>query len=131
MRPDYRGHRVGSLLIEARFDLIRRRNLRGLVAGSLIVGYGAVADHVSVEQYVRDVVEGKRFDSNLSKQLHKGFEAHGLIPNYSNDDQSLGWGVEIVWHNPDYRRAPSIFVLPAYRRSPAAAVRPVLSHQPA
>lgn len=124
MRPDYRGYRVGSLLIEARFDLIRRKNLRGLVAGSLIVGYSAVADHVSVEHYVRDVVDGNRFDSNLSKQLHKGFEVHGLIPDYSEGN----WGVEIVWRNPDYRRVSSVFVRPA--RKPAAA-QPVLRTQSA
>lgn len=96
---------MGSGLIDARYDLIRRLNLRGLVAGSLIVGYGKVADSVSPEQYVRDVVAGKRFDSNLTKQLHKGFEVHGLIPGYSIEEQSLGWGVEIVWKNPDYRRS--------------------------
>ncbi len=124
MRPDYRGYRVGSLLIEARFDLIRRKNLRGLVAGSLIVGYSAVADHVSVEQYVRDVVDGNRFDSNLSKQLHKGFEVHGLIPNYSEGN----WGVEIVWRNPEYRRVPSIFIRPARK---SAAAHPVLRTQSA
>lgn len=73
------------------------------MAGSLIVDYGLVADYVSAEQYVRDVVAGKRFDSNLSKQLHKGFTVRRLIPNYSTDQRSLGWGVEIVWHNPDYR----------------------------
>ncbi len=102
--PEYRSLGVGGKLIEARYDLIRRLNLRGLVAGSLIVDYHKVAATVPVEQYVRDVVAGTRFDSNLSKQLRKGFKVHGLIPNYSIDENSCGYGVEIVWLNPDYRR---------------------------
>ena len=103
---------MGGKLIEARYDLIRALNLRGLVAGSLIVDYAKVADSVPVEQYVRDVIAGLRFDSNLSKQLHKGFKVHGLIPNYSDSEQSAHWGVEIVWSNPDYRRVRRVAALP-------------------
>jgi hypothetical protein len=105
---------VGGKLIEARYDLIRALNLRGLVAGSLIIDYHRVADSVPVEQYVREVVAGQRFDTNLSKQLRKGFVVHGLIPNYTNCDTSGNWGVEIVWMNPDYQqvRHPTARVLP-------------------
>jgi ribosomal protein S18 acetylase RimI-like enzyme len=114
VHPDYRSQGVGGMLIEARYDLIRALNLRGLVAGSLPIDYYKVADTVSIDQYVRDVVAGRRFDTNLSKQLHKGFKVHSLIPHYSDSERSVQWGVEIVWHNPDYqpvRRAP-IFALP-------------------
>ncbi len=89
--------------MQARFDTARALNLRGMVAGSMIMDYHKVAAQVSVEQYVADVVAGKRFDTNLSKQLRKGFVAHGLIPNYTVDESSLHWGVEIVWNNPDYQ----------------------------
>lgn len=91
------------MLIDARYDVIRRFNLRGLAAGSLPIDYSKVADHVSIEQYVREVVAGTRFDTNLSKQLRKGFKVHGLIPNYTNEENCGGYGVEIVWDNPDYR----------------------------
>lgn len=118
VHPDYRKLGVGSQLIEARFNLIRTLNLRGLVAGSLVVGYDEVADTVSIEQYVRDVVAGTRFDSNLSKQLHKGFKVHGLIPNYSDNLSSRCWGVEIVWKNPDYQtpRRVTPVALPVFAR---------------
>ena len=99
----YRGQGVGSRLMDARFDVLRRLNLRGMVAGSLIMDYGAVADEVSVEQYIQDVAAGRRFDTNLTKQLHKGFQARGPIPNYVTDESSRRWGVLIVWDNPDYR----------------------------
>lgn len=106
---EYRSLGIGSRLMEARFNTLRRLNLRGMVAGSLIMDYGAVADEVPVEAYVQDVVAGRRFDTNLSKQLRKGFRVRGFIPNYVLDETSRRWGVLIVWDNPDYRpdaRAP-------------------------
>lgn len=122
---DYRSQGVGGKLIEARYDVIRKLNLRGLVAGSIPIDFSKVADHISIEQYVREVVAGTRFDTNLSKQLRKGFKVHGLIPNYTSEPSCGGYGVEIVWDNPDYR--------PLRRTYPAAAAsRPfVVRHMPA
>lgn len=66
--------------------------------------YHKVAHHIPVEQYVEDVIAGRRFDTNLSKQLRMGFRALALIPNYVADDwRTLGWGVTIIWENPDYQ----------------------------
>jgi hypothetical protein len=92
------------MLTEVRFQLIRALNLRGMVAGSAIMDYHKVADHVLVEQYLQDVIDGKRSDTNLSKQLHMGFQALAIIPNYVPEDwRARGYGVTIVWHNPDYK----------------------------
>jgi|FLYN01.1.fsa_nt_gi GNAT superfamily N-acetyltransferase len=104
VHPAYQGQGVGGRLMEARCAVARRLNLRGIVAGSAIIDYGAVADTVPVEQYVADVVAGRRFDRNLSKQLKKGFRVHNVIPNYLQDDpRSAGWGVTIVWENAAFR----------------------------
>lgn len=106
VHPDYQGQGVGSKLMEARYAVARRLNLRGMVAGSAIIDYGKVAASVPVEQYVADVVAGRRFDANLSKQLHKGFRVHNIIPNYlEGDPRSAGWGVTIVWENPDFENS--------------------------
>jgi GNAT superfamily N-acetyltransferase len=126
VHPDAQGGGVGSLLMAARFDAAKRLNLRGLVAGSLIVGYRAVAHEMSVEQYVREVIIGARFDPNLSKQLRKGFAVMNIIPNYAEDPRSCDYGVAIIWRNPDYR--PDMLIRraagthsPAYALSGATA----------
>ncbi len=102
VHPDYRSQGVGSKLMDARYDIAKALNLRGMVAGSAIVSYYQVADHVPVEEYVQGVIEGKYFDMNLSKQLKKGFRPGALIPNYVTDVEALQWGVVIIWDNPDY-----------------------------
>lgn len=126
VHPDYRGQGVGSALMDARFALLKRLNLRGMIAGSMIMDYHKVADQMSPEQYVREVVAGVRFDTNLSKQLHKGFKALHLIPDYEYDPRSLNWAVAIRWDNPDYRpeNKPQMriapFIQPAQGARPAA-----------
>lgn len=100
--PVLQGRGIGRKVMEARFEAIKRLNLRGLVAGSLIIGYGAYADRMSPDEYVQQVTAGKLNDPNLSKQLHIGFHVHNLIPNYTTEPRSLNWGVALVWENPDY-----------------------------
>ncbi|MBZ0276713.1 MAG: GNAT family N-acetyltransferase [Anaerolineae bacterium] len=124
VHPDYRGKGVGSRLMDARFATLRRLNLRGMVAGSAIIDYHKAADRLSPEEYVWEVEQGRIFDTNLTKQLHKGFRVHKLIPNYlENDPTTLGWGVEIVWENPDYR--PARYIRPMVAQQPTAFRRPV------
>ncbi|MDZ4764583.1 MAG: GNAT family N-acetyltransferase [Chloroflexota bacterium] len=102
VHPDYRGSGVGGRLMDARFALLRRLNLRGMIAGSMIMDYHEVAHLIAPDQYVHEVIAGTRFDTNLSKQIHKGFRPLNLIPNYEHDPRSLNWGVAILWENPDY-----------------------------
>jgi hypothetical protein len=103
VHPDYQGLGVGTMLMNERFDTARRLNLRGLVAGSIIMDYHRFAGRISVVQYVREVIQGIRFDNNLSKQMRRGFQPHNLIRDYDEDWRSCNWGVAIVWENPDYR----------------------------
>lgn len=102
----YRGKGVGGRLMQARFNLARKYNLCGMVAGSLPIDYGAAAeaDGVSIETYVADVIAGRRWDTNLSKQIKKGFEIHNIIPNYLMDaPRTRNYAVAILRKNPDYR----------------------------
>jgi len=100
--PGYQGHGIGGKLMQARFDVAKRLNLRGMVAGSAIISYYQHKE-LSVEDYVQAVIEGRIFDQNLSKQMKKGFKPLAPIPDYVDDWESLGWGVLMVWMNPDYR----------------------------
>jgi GNAT superfamily N-acetyltransferase len=126
VHPDYQSHGIGGKLMEARFAVARRRNLRGMLAGSLPIDYYKVADRMSIEQYVRDVVAGKRFDTNLSKQLRKGFKVGPVIRDYAASWGSLDWGVTILWENPDYRPVRNVWPV---RAMPAPQSLSPVRHQ--
>lgn len=101
--PDARGMGVGAALYEARRELARRYNLRRIAAGGRIPGYLDVADGMTPEAYVRQVVAGKRRDNVLSFQLAQGFVVRGVIPRYLPSDRaSKGFATLLEWVNPAY-----------------------------
>jgi GNAT superfamily N-acetyltransferase len=105
VHPGYRGRGIGRLLYDARKDLVRRYNKRGIVAGGLLPGYPAHRGALTVPQYVDKVVAGELHDSTLSFQLRNGFTVRGMLQNYVNDTASDNWAALILWENPDYKAA--------------------------
>ena len=83
--------------------LIRRLNLRGHVAGGLLIGYGRLKEQMSVEAYVAKVKAGELFDPTVSVQLKVGFTIHGIIYDYVDDPSCDNKAAFIVWRNPGYR----------------------------
>jgi GNAT superfamily N-acetyltransferase len=102
VHPSYQGRGIGGVLIKARTDTARLLNLKGMVAGSTLLDYQQAASIATPEEYVQGVIAGRWFDTNLSKQLKKGFRAGPVIPDYVTDPTALGWGAIILWDNPDY-----------------------------
>lgn len=100
--PAARGLGVGKALLEARKDLVRALGLKRMIAGGRIPGYGRLASRISAEEYVSDVIAGRRRDPVLSFQLANGFAVRGVIPDYLGFDQaSRGYATLIEWINPD------------------------------
>ena len=126
VHPEYQSLGVGSKLMDARFNLLRRLNLRGMVAGSLFVGYEQVADQMSQDQYVREVVEGKHFDPNSEQtDQERASKSENLIPNYTEDSRTQDYAAAIVWVNPDY--TPRVVHFPAKAAPAKAGQRPSLA----
>jgi len=99
--PAYRRRGLARMLYNARQELIRRLQLRGHVAGGMLIGYGRYKDSISIEAYVEKVKAGELFDPTVSVQLKIGFTIHGIIRNYVDDASCDNKAAFIVWHNPD------------------------------
>jgi GNAT superfamily N-acetyltransferase len=102
VHPDFRGRGIGRRLYDARKNLVRQANRRGIVAGGLIPGYAAYKSELPPQQYVDRVVAGELRDSTLNFQLSMGFQVRGLIPDYIEDSASDNWATLIVWENSDF-----------------------------
>ncbi|MEO0564313.1 MAG: GNAT family N-acetyltransferase [Chloroflexota bacterium] len=120
--PRWRGRGIGGRMMRARYNVARRLNLRGMIAGSMPIDYHkAAAQGVDIHTYIAQVLRGERWDTNLSKQIRKGCRVLNVIPNYLTDaEDTLNYGVAIVWDNPDYRPART-----THTRKPARPAREV------
>jgi ribosomal protein S18 acetylase RimI-like enzyme len=106
--PEARKQGIGSLLYEARKELIRERGLKRLLTGGRISGYTAVADQMTAKEYVADVVDGKRRDPALSFQLENGLVVLDVVPGYMHDLESHGFATVLEWLNPEYTSSVSL-----------------------
>ena len=101
--PAARGLGVGGQLYRARKALVGRLGLKRMITGGRLPGYGAVAHAISPEQYVAEVVAGRRRDPVLSFQLAHGFAVRGVIPGYLGfDEASGGWATLLEWVDPGF-----------------------------
>ncbi|GAB4216337.1 MAG: GNAT family N-acetyltransferase [Roseiflexaceae bacterium] len=101
--PDYRRRGVASALYHARKALIRRLNLRGMLAGGMLPGYRHHRDSMPAEEYVARVVRGELSDPTLTAQLRNGFVVRGVLHGYLHDAELGDEAALIVWENPEYR----------------------------
>lgn len=107
--PDYRGYRLGNRLYNERKQLCISLGLKGIVFGGRLPSLAKrLKKYASIEHYLAQVESKKKRDPVLSFQLHNGFEIIGVLPNYLPEDQeSLGYAVHLVWHNPKVERTDS------------------------
>jgi predicted amidohydrolase/ribosomal protein S18 acetylase RimI-like enzyme len=101
--PEFRGLKLSRRLYAARKRLAQDRNLRGIIIGGRIPGYGEHADTMTASEYVQKVSSKTLVDSVLTPQLSNGFVLKGLIPDYFPGDQaSRGYATYLEWTNLDY-----------------------------
>jgi len=102
VHPGMRRRGVGSLLYDARRDLVRGLGLLRIRAGARLRGYHRHADRMSAGDYARSVIRGEMKDPTLSFQLRHGFRVVAVVGGYlRHDPESLGWSAVIEWLNPE------------------------------
>ena len=101
--PKFRGMKLARRLYDARKELAREKNLRRIIIGGRIPGYGGYADSMSAREYVEQVMKKNLYDPVLTVQLANGFQLERLIPNYfPADSASRGYATFLEWTNLDF-----------------------------
>ncbi len=101
VHPDYRGRGIGTRIYAARQQLVRRYGKKGMIAGSLLPGYGIYKGQMSVADYVDGVVRRELRDPTLTFHLNNGFEVRTILEDYVTDPATDNRAALIVWSNPD------------------------------
>ena len=97
---EYRGYRLGRRLYEARKELCREENLRAILAGGRLPGYGQYADQMKITEYIEQVEARAIHDPILSFQLANGFDVKRLMKQYlPEDEDSHGYATLLEWNN--------------------------------
>lgn len=118
VHPDYRSGGIAKRLYQARKKLLKRYNLRRMVAYGRLPGYSGYAGQMNAEEYVQKVTAGELQDPALNAHLSAGYEVKKVVFDLFWDDASLNYQTLLEMPNPDYK--------PARRRIAAAPLhRPV------
>jgi len=105
--PRHRGMKFARRLYEARKELCRRKNLRAIIVGGRIPGYGEYADEMTAREYVEKVTSKELVDPVLTTQIANGFMLRRLIPDYlPSDTASRGYATFLEWVNLEYVKDP-------------------------
>ncbi len=105
VRPEFRGQGVAATLYKRRKALLKRLNLRRMIAGGRIPGYAAYSKKMTATQYVAAVQRGELKDMALSAHLKAGYEVKGVHYAYLNDAESMNYATLLEMPNPDFDSA--------------------------
>lgn len=100
--PEYRGLGVATKLYVARKKLLKRYNLRRMVAHGRIPGYKAYAGKMTAKEYVDRVISGELRDPALNAHLSAGYTVKKVLFDYVNDRESMNYATWLEMPNPDY-----------------------------
>ena len=96
-----RGSGIARALYQAQRKLCRKLNLRRIIGGARLPGYGAVAAEMTPELYAQRVIWGDIEDAHLRFPMSQGFQFCGIIRDYLPEDhESVGHAALLVWLNP-------------------------------
>jgi GNAT superfamily N-acetyltransferase len=102
VHPDWQGKGVPGLSDQARRTLMKRRNLKQMVAGGRIPGFAAHRGHLTAQAHVDKVRAGELNDPALNAHLQAGYAVDGFHYGYLDDQESLGYATRLVMPNPDF-----------------------------
>src|SRR5690606_17147058 len=103
VKPEFRRAGVSRALYEKRISLMKRYNLRRMVAYGRIPGYTENAGKMTAEEYVQKVLAGEMTDPSLSAHLRAGYTVRRVLLDFLWDDSSLNYSTLLEMPNPNYQ----------------------------
>ncbi len=123
VHPDYQRLGISGMLYDRRKRLMKRYNLRRMIAYGRIPGYRDYAGRMTADQYVRKVVEGDLRDKALNSHLKAGYEVKKVQLDITVDFSSLNYSTYLEMPNPDFNLAKSRIAISGVPKRPARRIR--------
>lgn len=103
VHPAYRGKGVAGKLYTARKELVKKYNLRRMIAYGRIPGYAKHAGELNPEEYVAKVIAKELKDSALNAHLKAGYTVKKVLFDLVWDDDSMGHCTFLEYKNPNFK----------------------------
>lgn len=117
VHPDYRGRGVAGRLYEHRLRIMRRYNLRRMVAYGRLPGYPEWAGKMTPEEYVAEVVADRIKDPALTAHIKAGYKVRRVMFELFADRSSMDHSTFLERENPDYNAAKRKLAAPPLKRT--------------
>jgi ribosomal protein S18 acetylase RimI-like enzyme len=98
--PAYRKYGLAKWLMQSMYETVIHTGCARLLGAGRMPGYHLVADLLTPQQYVDEVVSGARYDPVLTFLLKCGRIPIGIEAQYLDDEESRGYAVLMEWKNP-------------------------------
>ena len=102
VHPDFWGKSIAGKLYQGRKKIMKRFNLRCMVAGGRIPGYVEWAGKISPEEYIEKVKNRELKDIALNAHLKAGYIVKGVHMDYLTDRSSLNYATYLEMPNPHF-----------------------------
>jgi len=102
VHPDYRGSAIAGELYKGRRNILKKYNLRRMIAYGRIPGYPEHMDQLTPAEYVDQVVKGKLRDSSLNAHLKAGYKVIKVVFDLVHDDESMDYCTYLEYKNPSF-----------------------------
>jgi len=100
VRPPYRKLGLGKVLMQSMYEVVIRLGMTRLLGGGRMPGYGKVADQMSPDEYLQQIVTGELKDPVITFLLRCGRTPMKVVANYLEDEESRNFATLMEWHNP-------------------------------
>lgn len=100
IRPAYRKLDLGKWLMLSMYEVVVQLGLKRLLGGGRMPGYHQVADQMTAEQYVNEVVTGNLKDPVVTFLLRCARTPVKLVADYLEDEESHNYALLMEWRNP-------------------------------
>ena len=100
IEPDYRGFKLGKVMMEAMYEIVVHLQLDRLLGGARIPTYHKVADTLGIEEYMKKLTCGEYKDPVITFLLQAGRTPLKAIKGYIEDEESCHYGMLMEWRNP-------------------------------
>ncbi|XXM73326.1 GNAT family N-acetyltransferase [Lysinibacillus sphaericus] len=98
--PEFRGFKLGKVLMNAMYEIVVHLELDRLLGGGRIPTYHKYSDHLTIEEYVHKLTSGEYKDPVITFLLQCGRTPLQAVKGYLDDKESCNYGLLMEWKNP-------------------------------